>query len=89
MRKEFRAVISHKGQITIPAEVRRALGLVGGDWVAIVLEDNQHACLSRMESVVAHTAGMLKSDKAALSSEELRGAAEGAIVDEAGERDRA
>ena len=86
MSKEFSTVVTRKGQITIPAEVRQTLGLVEGDRVAIVLEDNLQACLMRTVSAVARTAGMLKSERAPLSAEELRQAAEQAIADEASER---
>ena len=89
MSKEFRSVMTRKGQITVPAEVRQTLGLLEGDRVAIVLEDNQQVCLTRAESVVARTAGMLKSERAPLSAEELRQAAEQAIADEVSERNKA
>ena len=89
MSKEFSTVVTRKGQITIPAEVRQTLGLAEGDRVAIVLEDNQQVRLMRTESVVARTAGMLRSESAPLSAEELRQVAEGAIADEASERNKA
>ena len=89
MSKEFSTVVTRKGQITIPAEVRRTLGLAEGDRIAIVLEDNLQVFLMRTESPVARTAGMLKSERAPLSAEELRQAAEQAIADEVGERDGA
>jgi antitoxin PrlF len=88
MSKEFSTLVTRKGQITIPADVRRTLGLAEGDRVAIVVEDNQQVYLTRTESVVARTAGMLKSESAPLSAEELRKAAEGAIADEATERNK-
>ena len=89
MSKEFSTVVTRKGQITIPAEVRQTLGLAEGDRVAIVLEDNLQVSLTRTESVVARTSGMLKSERAPLSAEELRQVAEGAIADEASERNKA
>ena len=89
MSKEFSTVVTRKGQITIPAEVRRTLGLAEGDRVAIVLEDNLQVFLMRTESAVARTAGMLKSERAPLSAEELRQAAEQAIADGVGERNQA
>lgn len=36
--KELLTVVTRKGQITIPAEVRKALNLKQGDKVALVLE---------------------------------------------------
>jgi antitoxin PrlF len=89
MSKQFSTVVTRKGQITIPAEVRRSLGMSEGDRIALVVEDNRQVCLTRTESVVARTAGMLKSETAPLSAEELRQAAEGAIAEEAGEGNKA
>jgi AbrB family looped-hinge helix DNA binding protein len=37
--KELLSVITRKGQVTVPAEVRRAMGLKQGDKVAFRLED--------------------------------------------------
>jgi antitoxin PrlF len=37
--KELLSVITRKGQVTVPAEVRRSLGLKQGDKVAFRLED--------------------------------------------------
>ncbi len=85
MSKEFSGVVTRKGQITIPAEVRRTLGLHEGDTVAIVLENGQ-ACLTRSESAVVRTAGLLKSERTPLTAEGLRQAAEEAIAEATGER---
>ena len=54
-------VMTRKGQITIPADVRRALGLKQGDKVAVSL-DNGRALLMPYGSVVARTAGILRDD---------------------------
>jgi len=86
MSREFSTVMTRKGQITIPAEVRLTLGLAEGDRIAVVLEDNQQVFLTRTESAVARTAGMLKSETAPLSAEQLRALAEQAIADAAAER---
>ncbi len=85
MSKEFLTVVTRKGQITIPAEVRRSLDLAIGDRVAIVVEGDQ-VCLTRTESAVRRTAGMLKSKQPPLSAEQLREAAEQAIADSVDER---
>ena len=50
-------VMTRKGQITIPVEIRRALGLKEGDQVAVSLE-NGHARLVPYGSVTARTAGI-------------------------------
>jgi antitoxin PrlF len=80
-------VVTRKGQVTIPADIRRALGIKEGDKVAFVLEDDQ-VKLTRKGSVVEQTAGALKSDIPALTPQEEREAAEQAIAEEAIERSR-
>jgi AbrB family looped-hinge helix DNA binding protein len=75
-------VVTRKGQVTIPAEIRKALGLKEGDKVAFVLADDQ-VTLSKKGSVVALTAGALKSDIPHLSPREEREKTEQAIADEA------
>ncbi len=79
--KEHRSVVTRKGQITIPAEFRRALGLKEGDKVALSLEEGE-VRLSRTGSVVAATAGALKSDMLALTPSEERRQAEQAIAED-------
>ena len=37
--KEILATMTSKGQLTVPAEVRRTLGLMRGDKVAFVIDD--------------------------------------------------
>lgn len=83
--KEFLTVVTRKGQITVPAEIRRALGLREGDKVAWTIDDSQ-VRLWRTGSVVERTAGILKGDEPPLSAEELRKAAEEAIAEAAIER---
>jgi antitoxin PrlF len=80
-------VVTRKGQVTIPAEIRRALGIKEGDKVAFVLEDDQ-VKLTRKGSVVEQTAGALKSDVPALSPQEECEATEQAIAEEAIARSR-
>jgi antitoxin PrlF len=80
-------VVTRKGQVTIPVEIRKALGIKEGDKVAFVLEDDQ-VKLSRMGSVVEQTAGALKNDLPALSPGAEREAAEQAIAEEAIARSR-
>lgn len=80
---EILSTISSKGQVTIPAEVRHSLGLKQGDKVAFVIEDRQVVLRRTGSSVVAATAGALASDRAPMSAEQLRVAAEEAIAEEA------
>ena len=78
-------VVTRKGQITIPAEFRKALRLREGDKVALSLEDDA-VRLSPTEGVVAKTAGVFKTDEPAKSAEELRQLAEEAIARDVMER---
>ena len=78
-------LVTRKGQITIPAEIRRALDIKQGDRVAVTLEDG-HARLVRYGSVTERTAGMFKTDRPPLSAEEEREAAAQAWADDALER---
>jgi len=83
--KEMRAVITRKGQVTVPAEIRRQLGLKRGDRVAFVLDEGE-VRLTRTGSVVERTAGAFRTRRTALTAEELREAAERAMAEEADER---
>jgi AbrB family looped-hinge helix DNA binding protein len=80
-------VVTRKGQVTIPADIRRALGIKEGDKVAFVLEDKQ-VKLTKKGSVVEQTAGAFKSDHPALTPQAEREAAEQAIAEEAIARSR-
>jgi antitoxin PrlF len=83
--KELLATVISKGQITIPVEVRRSLGLRQGDKVVFVIGDRQ-VVLRRTGSVVAATAGALRSARSPLSAKDLRVAAEAAIAEETTDR---
>jgi AbrB family looped-hinge helix DNA binding protein len=85
--KEHIGVVTRKGQVTLPAELRHTLGLKQGDKVAFRLQDNQ-VVMRPTESVIAATAGIFKSDQPAMTAEQLRVAAEEAIAEEAEERSR-
>ncbi len=83
--KEVLASVTTKGQVTIPVEVRKLLGVSAHDKLAFIVEDDQ-VRLQRRGSVVARTAGALKSDAPPLTAEALRQAAEEAIAEGALER---
>ena len=84
--EELRAVVTRKGQVTIPAEVRRALDLKRGDMVAFTLPDSASgtAVVSRapasQPSVVERTYGALHSSIPAMSPEEEEQAFEGGLL---------
>jgi antitoxin PrlF len=88
MSAEYLTVVTRKGQITIPAPIRKALGLVEGDRVALVIGEDQQVYISRPTGVVARTAGMLKAAGQPLTAEQLRQAGEDAIAEAADERDK-
>jgi AbrB family looped-hinge helix DNA binding protein len=75
-------VVTRKGQVTIPAYIRQALGIKEGDKVAFVLEDDQ-VKLTHKGSVVEQTTGMLRGDQPALTPQEEYKATEHAIAEEA------
>lgn len=77
--REWLTVLTCKGQVSIPAEVRRALSLKEGDKVAWILEDGV-VRLAPRGSVVARTAGALKSPAPPLTAEEERAAVEGRLL---------
>ncbi len=52
------SVITRKGQVTIPIEIRRALGLNEGDRVMFIRDGND-VRLTSAESIAVRTAGML------------------------------
>ncbi|MBI4493675.1 MAG: AbrB/MazE/SpoVT family DNA-binding domain-containing protein [Chloroflexi bacterium] len=74
--------ITTKGQVTIPAEIRRLLGVAPHDRVAFLVEAGQ-VRIAPATSVVARTAGMLESSQPALSPQEEKAAAEEAMAEEA------
>lgn len=76
------ATVSSKGQVTIPAEIRRLLGVIPRDRIAFVVQ-GEEVRLERMRgSIVERTAGALKSSQPPQTAEELRIGAEEAIAQE-------
>jgi antitoxin PrlF len=87
-RKERQSTMTRKGQVTVPVDVRQALGLKEGDKVGFVLDHENKVELVKRGSVVAQTAGILKSDVPPLTAEELREEAERAAAQEVMERSK-
>jgi AbrB family looped-hinge helix DNA binding protein len=79
--------MTRTGKVTIPAEIRQALGLVEGDRLEVQLEAGT-VCLRRAESVIARTAGIFAHPGPGRSAEELREATETAIALETEGRNR-
>jgi AbrB family looped-hinge helix DNA binding protein len=74
-------VVTRKGQITIPADFQRVLGVRRGDRVALSLEGGQ-VRIRRTGSVVEATAGSLRNVQPPVTAEALREAAEQAIAED-------
>jgi bifunctional DNA-binding transcriptional regulator/antitoxin component of YhaV-PrlF toxin-antitoxin module len=68
--------------VTIPSRIRRLLGLSTSDKVAFLVEEGK-VQITPVKSVVARTAGMLRSDIEAMSPSTEEAAAEAAIAEEA------
>jgi AbrB family looped-hinge helix DNA binding protein len=77
--KEFLATVTSKGQVTVPVEVRRLLGLKPQDKVAFLVQEHQGEVkvqVLRAGSIVARTAGAFKREGPPPTAEELRVEAE-------------
>lgn len=72
--KELLTVVTRKGQITIPAEIRRALGIKEGDKVALSLVDAERpqVCLRPVRSVAELTFGAVAPRQRPEDFKELR-----------------
>lgn len=74
--KEIIATVTSKGQITIPAEVRRHLGIGERDKVTFVIDDEGQVHLRRVKyPTIASISGMAGSLDRSLTWEEMREAA--------------
>lgn len=66
-----RTHVTRKGQITLPAAIRKALGLEEGDPLDVQFDEKTRALtVERPHSVVARSAGMLRSEKVYSTEEE-------------------
>jgi AbrB family looped-hinge helix DNA binding protein len=82
--KELLTVMTRKGQVTVPAEVRKALDLKQGDKVAFELPEGAvgTVAIRRVGSVAEQTFGALASAVPALSPQEERAAFEEGTAEE-------
>ncbi|MBI2913877.1 MAG: AbrB/MazE/SpoVT family DNA-binding domain-containing protein [Chloroflexi bacterium] len=69
--REIITRVTSKGQVTIPVEIRRALGLKARDRVAFTLVDGA-ATVRRAESVIDELFGSVKYDGPPLDFRKLR-----------------
>ena len=77
--KELVKTVTSRGQVTIPVEVRRLLGIAPRAKAAFIVEDSQ-VRLAPASSIVERTAGSLRSRKTVRSAKQLRRAAEQTIA---------
>jgi antitoxin PrlF len=72
--KELLSVVTRKGQITLPAEIRRSLGIKEGDKVALSLddEDETRVILRSVRSVAELTFGAVRPRRRPEDFQELR-----------------
>jgi AbrB family looped-hinge helix DNA binding protein len=85
--REVGARVTSKGQVTIPIEIRRMLGIHTPGNVAFLIEEGQVRLAGR-RSAVQRTAGALEGTELTMTIEKEREAAERAIAVEAEERSR-
>jgi antitoxin PrlF len=83
--REILSSVTTKGQVTIPIEIRRLLGVNPRDKVVFIVDDGQVRLL-RGGSVVARTAGAVKVVGPPLSARELREEFERGVAEEVLER---
>ncbi len=58
--REYVATVTSKGQLTLPVEVRRRMGIDPGDRVTIVVDDDQdRAVVRRVEATVRSVRGSI------------------------------
>lgn len=88
MARKYQSRMTRKGQVTIPAELRKELGLKEGDRVEFVRE-NGSLHIRKPDSVVLRTArSVIPPPWANKSDQEIREGVERAIADEAVRRGR-
>jgi AbrB family looped-hinge helix DNA binding protein len=59
VKTRVRAKVTSKGQVTIPAQIRKQLGVAAGDHIAFVAEDGEIR-VERASNWVSRTKGMFK-----------------------------
>jgi AbrB family looped-hinge helix DNA binding protein len=85
---ELRSKVTRKGQVTVPADIRKALGLHEGDRVSFLLQ-NGEVKLEKAGSVIERTAGALRNPSLpSLSDRELKEAIAQSVADDVMERGR-
>lgn len=73
--------ITSKGQITLPKEIRDALGLRAGDRVMFVVRDDGTVVISPRKASLDQLFGRLKPEKQGVSLEDMQDAIEAAELE--------
>ena len=85
---ELRSKVTRKGQVTVPADIRKALGLQRGDSISFFL-DNGSVRVKKSDSVIERTAGALRNPSIPpMSERELKDAIAQAIAEDVMQRGR-
>ena len=81
---EWLTVVTRKGQITVPAEIRRALGIHEGDKLAVSIADakTRRVSLRLVGSVAELTFGSVTPRRRPEDLDELRRAFEAGVAEE-------
>lgn len=80
--REYTATVTSKGQLTLPAPLRRQLGIEPGDQVVFVLDDAESATVRRVEHDVQSVRGLIPTPPG-LISEDFDDLIEEAMADHA------
>ena len=57
--REYVVTVTTNGRLTLPAAVRRQLGIDAGDRVSVVIEDDDGARLRRIEHDISSVRGLI------------------------------
>ena len=85
MSQELYTVVTRKGQITVPAQIRRALKIKEGDRIALSIREgaDSEAVLRPVRSVVESSYGIARSTGQVVDLDSMRGEFERGLAEDA------
>jgi AbrB family looped-hinge helix DNA binding protein len=83
--REYVVTVTTKGRLTLPAAVRRQLGIDAGDRVSVVIEDDNGVRLRRIEHDVTSIRGLIPAPSG-LESQDFDELIDEAMADHSDER---